>query len=180
MTGKKLIVLTGPESTAKSTLSLELARYFGGVQYPEFARQYLTGKPEHYGYDDVEAIARGQLAQYTESLAQPGEYVFFDTWLIVTKVWFDWVYRRCPDWLEAAIAGHPVDLYLLCRPDIPWEPDPLRENGGEQREQLFGIYRDELIARNLPFAEVGGVGPGRLQNAIDAVSQFNFRGFGCL
>ena len=171
---KKRIVLTGPESTAKSTLSKLLAAHYGGLAYPEFARDYLCGKTSHYEYSDVEAIAHGQLSQYRDSLEKQSNYFFFDTWLIVTKIWFRWVYKQEPDWLEPAIVNHPMDLYLLCKPDIPWEPDPLRENGGEQREKLFHIYRNELVKRAFPFVEIGGEGEVRLQNAIDAIDDFNF------
>jgi nicotinamide riboside kinase len=31
----------------------------------------------------------------------------------------------------------------LCAPDIPWEPDPLRENP-LNREMLFGLYLEQL------------------------------------
>ncbi|PTN07805.1 AAA family ATPase [Mangrovibacterium marinum] len=170
----KIIVLTGPESTAKSTLTRELARQFGGSCFPEFARSYLEGKPSHYTYQDVEAIARGQIAQYDQALASAGDFAFLDTWLFVTKVWFDWVYRRRPQWLDQALHDRPVHLYLLCRPDIPWEPDPLRENGGEQREKLFQQYKRELQKLDLPFVEIGGEGPSRIQNAVQAIQNFNF------
>ena len=170
---KKLIVLTGPESTAKSTLSQQLAVRFNGIQLPEFARTYLSGKTDPYRYEDVEAIARGQIAQYNDALEHEAAFVFFDTWLIVTKIWFEWVYRQEPAWLEPEIAGHPMHLFLLCKPDIPWEPDPLRENGGEQREKLFEIYKNELVRRKLAFVEIGGEGDHRLQNAITAINNFN-------
>jgi len=62
----------------------------------------------------------------------------------------------------------------LCKPDIPWEPDPLRENGGEVREKLYEIYKAELVQRNLPFVEIRGEGGERLQNAIDAINGFDF------
>jgi len=174
MKQQRRIVLTGPESTAKSTLSQLLASHYGGTAYPEFARDYLNERGEHYYYTDVEAIARGQISQYHHSLENDGKFFFFDTWLIVTKIWFEWVYSKEPDWLEPTIENHPMDLYLLCRPDIPWEPDPLRENGGEQREKLFEIYKTELMERDFPFVEIGGEGEERLQNAIEAINNFNF------
>jgi len=170
----KIIVLTGPESTAKSTLCAHLAEKFGGLSFPEYARTYLEGKPEHYTYDDVAAIAKGQLEQYKSGLQSGRSYVFLDTWLIVTKIWFQWVYGKQPGWLEGAMRDYPVQLYLLCKPDIPWEPDPLRENGGEQREKLYRIYKDELESMQLPYVEIEGEGEQRLRNAIEAIDNFKF------
>ena len=37
-----------------------------------------------------------------------------------------------------------IDHYFLCKPDIPWEPDPLRENP-EDRERLFKLYERGLL-----------------------------------
>lgn len=165
----KIIAITGPESTAKSTLTQELSAHFNAACFPEYAREYLSGKKEGYTYADVEQIARKQIEQYETARQLQDSLVFLDTWLIITKVWFEWVFKQVPDWLEEAIASHPVDLFLLCRPDIPWLPDALRENGGEQREQLFLIYKNELLSRGFRFTEVGGGGTVRTFNAIEAV-----------
>lgn len=165
----KIIVLTGPESTAKSTLTQKLAAYFGVACFPEYAREYLTSGKGGYTYPDLEHIARKQIEQYEIARQMEDDFVFLDTWLIITKVWFKWVFGRVPAWLEEAIISHPVHLFLLCRPDIPWVPDPLRENGGEQREQLFGRYKNELQIFGFPVAEVGGTGEQRVFNAIEAV-----------
>lgn len=168
---KKLIrvAVTGPESTAKSSLSIALANYFNGTFYPEYAREYFKDHSSEYTYSDVEIIAKKQIEQYHDSGKSSNEFVFFDTWLIITKVWFQWAFNREPSWLDTAIAELPMDLYLLCAPDIPWEPDLLRENGGEQRQRLFEAYKKELIFRNLNFMEVSGEGEIRVQNAIQAV-----------
>lgn len=166
------IAITGPESTAKSTLSKVLSDYFNGTFYPEYAREYFEGHPAKYGYEDLENITKQQIEQYHESGRVSSGIAFFDTWLIITKVWFQWVYNTIPSWLDDEISNLPIDLYLLCLPDIPWVPDALRENGGEQRQRLFDVYKNELIARNLNFVEIGGVGELRIQNAIQAVQSF--------
>ncbi|WP_372773367.1 AAA family ATPase [Mangrovibacterium sp.] len=171
---KKIIVLTGPESTAKSTLSKQLADHFQGTRFPEYARSYLEGKSSAYCYHDVETIAKGQIQQYENALVSEGEFVFLDTWLIVTMVWFEWAYGKKPAWLQNALIDYPIHLYLLCKPDIPWEPDPLREHGGEERQKLYNVYRQELLELGLPFVEVEGEGESRLQAAIEAIINFSF------
>jgi len=40
------IVLFGPESTGKTTLSQQLAKHYNTVWAPEFAREYLQKKME--------------------------------------------------------------------------------------------------------------------------------------
>ncbi|HKJ40940.1 MAG TPA: ATP-binding protein [Sunxiuqinia sp.] len=166
------IALTGPESTAKSTLTKDLANYFNGDYYLEYAREYFENHSTAYTRQDLETIAQKQIEQYREAEDLRRDIVFFDTWLIITKIWFQWVYKTVPNWIDEAVENLSIDLYLLCLPDIPWEPDPLRENGGEHRQQLFETYKNELIKRKLNFVEIGGEGQARVQNAIDAVKEF--------
>lgn len=172
MKKKIRIAITGPESTAKSTLTKELAAHFKGAFYPEYAREYFENHSAHYTIRDIENITRKQVEQYRESGELPNKYIFFDTWLIISKVWFHWVYKTVPQWVENEMDSLPMDLYLLCLPDIPWVPDPLRENGGAHRHQLFEDYKKELITRNLNFVEIGGEGRVRVRNAIQAIEDF--------
>lgn len=152
---------------------MQLAETFGGLYVSEYAREYVEHLTGQYTFGDVEAIARKQIEQYVQAKESSVEFVFFDTWLIITKVWFEWVFGRVPVWIDDAIQDCPVDLYLLCRPDLPWEADPVRENGGENRIKLFNAYRDELIRRGFSFVEIGGVGEDRIQNAVQAVRYFS-------
>lgn len=165
------IAVTGPECTGKTTLALQLAERYKGQYIAEFAREYVEKLPLHYTYQDVEAIAKIQVQQYQATTSDRGQLFFFDTWLIITKVWFQWVFGKTPGWLNDRILDCPIDLFLLCRPDLPWEPDPVRENGGENRLKLFDLYRNELQHYGFNFVEIGGIGEARLQAAIDGMNK---------
>lgn len=164
------IAITGPESTGKTTLTKQLAEFYGGQYISEFAREYVEKLPHHYTFDDVEAIANIQVEQYQATKSSPEQLFFFDTWLIITKVWFHWVFERTPEWLDNQIRDCPIDFFLLCRPDLPWEADPVRENGGENRLKLFELYRAELECYGFRYVEIGGIGDDRLQSAISAMN----------
>ena len=69
MTSKK-IVLTGPESTGKTTLAKTLASYFAGEYITEFARKYIDDLQRPYIQADLLAIARGQVLE-EDSLLSP-------------------------------------------------------------------------------------------------------------
>lgn len=166
------IAVTGPESTGKTTLALQLAKHFKGIYIPEIAREYVEKLPYHYKYEDVETIAKMQLDQYQSTAQGSGQIYFFDTWLIITKVWFSWVFNRIPDWLDSKIRECPIDLFLLCLPDLPWEADPVRENGGENRLKLLELYRRELDYYGFNYVEVSGAGELRLQSALQAMKNF--------
>ena len=166
------IAVTGPESSGKTTLARQLAELYKGQYIPEFAREYVEKLAHHYSYEDVETIARTQVEQYLVTKTSSEKLFFFDTWLIITKVWFRWVFGKTPDWLEGQIRDCPIDLFLLCRPDLPWEADPVRENGGENRIRLFEEYRNELINYGFSFVEISGTDDQRLNNAIEAIRKF--------
>jgi NadR type nicotinamide-nucleotide adenylyltransferase len=140
--------IIGPESTGKSTLARELAEQFKGRYVPEYAREYVERKGrKELTYDEVCEIAREQI----KSISEAGFY-FFDTELIVTKVWFEYAFGKVPEWLTEAIKTYPMDLYLLTYPDIPWVPDPARYNGSQaMREELFDRYEEEVKATGVPY-----------------------------
>lgn len=153
--------IIGPESTGKSTLSEYLANRYDGLLIPEYARVYLEERAREcggaYAYtrDDVLRIAEYQVEQIRQLLAEDkrrisGGCAFFDTELIITKVWFLHKYGECPVFVEEALRQYPMDVYLLCYPDLAWEPDPVRENPGI-REFLFDWYEREIQALNIPY-----------------------------
>lgn len=166
------IALTGPESTAKSTLAIALAKTYQGVVVNEYARDYIQKLNRPYEFEDVEKIAARQIEEYLEAVNSGENIIFFDTWLIITKIWFREVFGKIPDWIDAAIKELPIDLYLICSPDIEWIPDPLRENGGERRTELFHNYLREIKKTGQAFYIVEGKGKDRLFNAKGAVDQF--------
>lgn len=165
------IAITGPESTGKSWLANELAKKYQCMWVPEYARTYLEKLNRPYTYDDILAIAHGQMAGENIALLTADRFLFSDTECLVTKIWCDVKFGKCHEWISQQIEQMPHDLYLLCDIDLPWEPDPLREHP-HLRKYLFNLYFDELKARNLPFEVVSGTGEARLQCAIDAINKW--------
>ncbi len=166
------IVITGPESTGKTELAKALAESFGAVWVPEYAREYVENLDRPYGYDDVVKIARYQIKQEVVFANQAVQgLLFFDTWLIITKVWFDIVFGNCPEWISHHIRSSKIDLFLVCDTDLPWVADPVRENGGEKREQLLYHYCDEIRAFGFSYELINGIGPIRTENALKALSR---------
>lgn len=166
------IVITGPECTGKSTLTSQLATYYRGAYLTEYAREYISRLSRPYTYSDVVHIAGEQVRLADEQRQLAKEVLFCDTYLEITYVWFRWVFRTCPDWVYHSFRNQSADLYLLCNTDLAWEPDPVRENGGENRQKLFEEYRLLLQKFGLNFEIISGFGEKRLQNAIFAINRF--------
>ncbi len=179
----KKIVIIGPESTGKSTLSALLAEEFGTLWVPEYAREYLRRFGKSYGYQDLLEIAKGQLAgedsltgKLSGDPAAPlygpdqSKLLFIDTDMYVMKVWSEFVFGRCHSFILNEAASRKYDLYLLCDVDLPWVADELREYPDPgPRNELFDIYKDVLINQRTPWVIVRGDYPERFRIARDAV-----------
>ncbi len=165
----KRIAITGPESTGKSQLAEGLALHYQTLWVAEYAREYLEKLNRAYNYDDILQIAKEQLKRENAAAEKANHFLFCDTDVTVTKIWCEFKYKHCHDWINETFLQHKYDLYLLCDTDIPWAFDPQRENPNE-REELFQLYQQILKAAKFPFAIVSGIGALRLENAIKIVN----------
>jgi nicotinamide riboside kinase len=168
---QNIIVVTGAESTGKSALTGFLADHFKAPYTQEFARIYIEQLDRKYTWDDVEFIARKQIQQLEEMKKINSRFIFADTWLIITKIWFEEVFGRVPDWIEKEIRKEDISLFLVCDTDLPWIPDPVRENGGERRTYLQNRYIKTIRDYGFNFYIVQGKNNERFINALSFVEQ---------
>ena len=161
--------IIGPEASGKSTLARYLARRYKGVLVPEYGREYVekkkptpapslkggeSFKPVELSYDEVCEIAKHQIEEIRANgrTDEGTNVVFYDTELIVTKVWFEYAFGRVPEWLEEALRTYKMDVYLLCKPDIAWVQDGARFNGSDEiRQELFERYEREIEELGVPY-----------------------------
>lgn len=162
------IVLTGPESSGKTTLAKTLAEHYQTLWVPEYARDYLKSKELNYNFEDLEQIAKGQLALEDACAIKANRLIFCDTALFVMKVWSEYRFGKCAPWILNQLQERTYHLYLLCSPDISWEYDPLRQNA-DNRNELFQIYEKELKAYQQQFIYLEGDLSKRCQKAIETI-----------
>ncbi|MBK8710722.1 MAG: ATP-binding protein [Niastella sp.] len=169
----KKIVIIGPESTGKSTLSAQLAAHYNTLWAKEYAREYLETHGTRYHFEDLFTIAQGQLQNEETALAsltKNQHLLFIDTDMYVIKVWSEYVFNRCDNRILNEIAKRKYDLYLLCATDLPWVADALREYPDlATRDKLFHYYKDLLVHQQVPWQIIDGGYDERLQKAIKAV-----------
>lgn len=144
------VILTGPESSGKTSLARILADYFDVPLVEEYAREYL-GKKEtpQYQQEDLIEIAKGQIAlEQDVKINSDKPLLICDTDLLTIKIWSMEVFGHCDatiDDLYHKSLKNFTPLYLLCSPEnIPWELDVLRENPHD-RDRLFHVYEKELL-----------------------------------
>lgn len=164
------VVLFGPESTGKTTLSEQLARYYNTVWVPEYAREYLQNKWNEERKtcepQDLLPIAVGQMRLENHLTKKATNLLICDTDLLETKVYSEAYYLGyCEPLLEKYALQNQYNLYFLTYIDIPWEKDDLRDKPNE-REQMFEYFRNTLIKYNKPFVLLKGDKKTRLATAV--------------
>lgn len=163
------VCIYGPESTGKSTLTINLARHFQTVFVEEYARGLLDFKDGRCDdLEDIARIARGHRAS-TQALARQANRVLFcDTDLLTTCVWSNALFGTCPQWLYEAADAMSYDLYLVADIDVPWVDDKQRFFKDE-RQEFMDLCLQALEQRNRPYIMIRGTWDERLAQAIQAV-----------
>jgi NadR type nicotinamide-nucleotide adenylyltransferase len=182
MAALKKIVIIGPESTGKSSLCDQLAEHYDTIWCKEYAREYLLKNGTDYTYDDLLTVAKGQVRleeKATETVRSMGQQdnnasslLFIDTDMYVMKVWCEFVFDKCHQWILDQVVTRKYDLYLLCNVDLPWVKDELREYPDlENRLKLYHIYKDIMINQNTSWVDISGDYEERFEIAKKAVDK---------
>jgi len=167
------VVIFGPESTGKTTLSTQLARHYNTVWVAEYAREYLQDKWNNERKtcenSDLLPIAIGQMKLENKLVKKADKVLICDTDLLETKVYSEEYYGGFvnPD-LDKAAIKNSYDLYLLTYIDTPWEADDLRDRP-EQRKEMFNAFENALIKYNRPYILLKGNKQIRMKTAIKAI-----------
>lgn len=163
-------VFTGPESSGKTTLATTVAGLLPAPCIPEFARVYLEAAGPNYHREDVGCILNGQMAwERWYSMNYPGKKLVCDTDWTVIRIWEE--VRFGTRNFTKSIPAEADKFYFLCAPDIPWEPDPLRENPYD-RNELFERYLNLLKNERSPFLVVEGTPERRLTKITAEIRKY--------
>lgn len=149
------LCITGPESSGKSALSKSLALKYSYPLLEEYAREYFENKEYIYDQLDVIKIAEEQWYRF-DKLTRNSHKSVSDTGVETSLIWFQVKYGLSDRITELFLQQHKkITAYILCKPDIPWEADRLRENP-KDRHELFDLYLNLLKQYELPFCVVSG------------------------
>lgn len=153
-----VVVLTGPESTGKSTLAAYLQRTYGGLRCEEYVRQFIEAEQRDTTLADIPAIAEGQLALEDRARAGQPAWLWLDTHLLSNRLWSLVLFGSCPAWLETALKARRYDLHLLLCPEgAPWVFDPQRcQPDIADRRAFFAACRGWLDQHQQAYVVLNG------------------------
>lgn len=163
------VATVGPESSGKTMLTEFLARHYNTSWAPEFARAYLNELNRDYTREDLYKIASGQITNEDHAIAHANRVVFFDTNLLVIRIWSEVKYGLVDPEILEMHRSRQYDLYLLTFYDVPWAPDPQREHP-DSRAELFGIYKKKVDESGAGYQILRGEFNDRAWQAIKSVN----------
>ena len=169
-----IVAIVGTECTGKTTLCDSLAQHYSVEWLPEYAREYFSlhvEKRRHYTVQDVASIASTQICRERNFVTDRNSLRILDTDAVVLYVWWLEKFGRPPIWLVEHLHAIEGRHYLLTKPDVPWEMDPLRESRHD-RERLHCLYTQTLEEFESPYTEIEGLGASRLSRAIEVIDRF--------
>lgn len=169
------VVIFGPESTGKTTLSRQLAAHYNTVWVREFLREFAQNKWDKEQKvcepSDIIHIAQGQIRLENEASQGANQILICDTDLLETQVYAEAYFENftLPE-LNHAITSNHYDLYCLTYIDTPWEADDLRDRP-ELRAHMFMQFEKTLIKHNKNYLLLKGDKATRLNVAITHIDK---------
>ncbi len=163
------IVVTGPESSGKTSLCLSLSDCYKSTMIPDKSREYLAKTNGFYCLQDVVNIAKLQ-SDVNFSRVSQTNIIFCDTDALTCLIWAQEKYQILPVEIVNLLQTNKPDFYLLCFPDLDWEFDVLRENKND-RLRLFNTYYSKIVQSGIPYSMVTGKGVQRMMNARFLIHQ---------
>jgi nicotinamide riboside kinase len=134
----RILVVTGPECSGKTTLAARFSRQLNAKLVSEYSVEYLRDNGSNYDLSDIEKIGREQKKRI-EFAALEKDLVVVDTACLVLKVWSEIRFGEVSDFIEKWWQESMHYQYYLCKPDLPWEAGPFRENPLD-RNDLYEKY----------------------------------------
>jgi HTH-type transcriptional regulator, transcriptional repressor of NAD biosynthesis genes len=172
----KKVCLVGPESSGKTTLAQDLAKFYNTLYVPEYAQTFLSIKKEIH-YDDLIKFAHSQIACETALSRKANKILFCDSDVLTTQLWSDTLYQKHDVFFDSYVPEKNYDLHLLCYPDIEWVHDEHREVLSEEKAKqletrltFFNEMEKLLQEKRYPYAVIKGTSD-RFSNALDVVSK---------
>ena len=157
----KKVLITGTESTGKTTLTKCLAKLYHTSWSEEYGRYYaerfLGGSEDCFTDEDFTRIAHLQVEQDYEALKNSNKICFFDTDAVVTNIFSELYVGHTNKIVESYINPNKYDVVFLLKPSVEWVDDGMRLNGEEKtRWEIYEKLRNTYLEYGFTVVDVEG------------------------
>lgn len=165
------VIITGPESTGKTTLAREMSTLFCGAYIPEYARGYLMSSDRPAVLDDFENFAFVTKKMVENAKRIKPNVIIQDTGFEVLKLWLKDKFNTSLPLVDKGFREQANCIYLLCSPDLDWEYDPLRTDEN-RRDFLFEEMSIMLSSKGEIVHKISGKGEDRATVARNIIQNY--------
>ena len=165
------VVITGAESTGKTTLTRQLAAHFEAPISREFVRDFVESIDRPIRVKDLGAIMKGQINYESEACKNSPRIVFHDTNLLSNSIYAEYYFKEQPKALESTLSHTKYDLYLFCQNEIPWQPDGEQRDSPQARNEIHIAFEKHLADCLVPVIQIKGNPENRFHQAISAIRE---------
>lgn len=160
------IAILGPESSGKTTLIQTLALELNAFTVPEYFRFYWEAKRytkngATWHEDEFVHLASEQNRFEDLYASQAGDILLCDTNALQIAAWERRYLGKTSKRVLSLAQKRPYDLLLLCRPDIPFVQDGVRD-GEKIRADMFTWLTELLDGAHLAYDILAGEKAERL------------------
>lgn len=173
----KKIVMVGPESSGKTTMSNMLSERLSTSMVREYGADYIdnldmnknTRNNKDFTIMDINHIAAGQI--YLEDMASTGgnKIIICDTDLMTTQIWSEIYFGTCPKWIVDESYNRKYYMHFLMDIDFDWKDEGIREFP-DKRQWHFNRIKSELDKRKLRYEIISGNPEERLNKILKRIS----------
>jgi len=163
------VVILGTESTGKTTLTTDLAKYFNCTAVMEAARDIIANS-NSFCFDDLHLVAKEHAKRIEQSVLGESPLVIIDTDIHTTKSYARFVFNR-----ELIVSPEIYDcnkasLYLYLDKDVAYFQDGTRLNETE-RNEIDSSHRQVLKDHKINIVEINGNWKERFEKAVKAINR---------
>ena len=171
-TPKKIAIL-GPESSGKTTLVQTLASMLDAFAVPEYFRFYWEAKrytKDHALWSEDEFIHMAAEQNRFEDLyaVRSKNVLLCDTSAWQVAAWNSYYLGSSSTQVVKLAQSRSYDLICLCRPDIPFVQDGVRD-GPQSREAVYQLLTTLLTHTGLSFLDLSGDLQARTSIVLNAL-----------
>lgn len=160
------IVLSGTESTGKTTLAEKLAKHFNCSLVPEAAREIITNSKK-ISFSDLHLVATEHSKRINEVVLANSPLAIIDTDIYTTKSYARFAFEK--ELEISADNSNKANLYLYLNNDVEYLQDGTRLSETE-RNLLDLSHRQVLTDHKIDFVEIKGHWNGRFEKAVEQIN----------
>lgn len=166
----KTILISGPECSGKTVVSVSLSDRIDAFLIPEYSVEYLNALGRKYVYIDLLKIAQNHNQLYMEAFNKISDekYLLLDSFLPNILIWSEYRFGKSDPWLMQRLQTLKIDFVFLFKPVEPWLQAPFRENPND-RMVLYNRYRALYEELKWEFIEIDGSEADRLERCYNII-----------